>query len=113
MKTIEQLKQQNPIFLNDWKNLNDLENDFQIKIPTSEHVLFASYTYENYSGNAFVLLEKDGDLYEVNGSHCSCYGLEDQWEPQITSMVELEYRLTKGTIGSGEYKNELMNFLGL
>jgi hypothetical protein len=28
----------------------------------------------------------------VNGSHCSCHGLEGQWEPEETSMKALEHR---------------------
>lgn len=50
------------------------------------NILFASYGEDNYSGNAFVLFEKDGKLYEVNGSHCSCYGLEGQFEPEETTL---------------------------
>jgi hypothetical protein len=32
-----------------------------------------------------VIFEKDGKLWEVNGSHCSCYGLEGQWQPEETT----------------------------
>lgn len=62
-------------------------------------VLFAVYKSESYSGYAFVLFEKDGVLYEVNGSHCSCYGLEGQWMPEETTLEALEHRLNKGTLG--------------
>jgi hypothetical protein len=48
-------------------------------------VLYHSYTYEDYTGDAFTLFrDKDGRLMEANGGHCSCYGLEDQWEPEET-----------------------------
>jgi hypothetical protein len=67
--------------------------------PTDEEVLIAIYTYEDYWGSAFVLFERDGKLYEVNGSHCSCYGLETQWEPEETSWPALRMR-SMGT-GSG------------
>lgn len=46
-------------------------------------ILAASYTYEDYSGSAYVLFRKDGKLWEVNGGHCSCYGLEGQWVPEL------------------------------
>ena len=36
-----------------------------------KHILFASYGTDNYSGDAFVLFEQGGKLYEVNASHCS------------------------------------------
>lgn len=41
-------------------------------------ILYAEYTAEGYEGDAFVLLRKDGKYFEINGSHCSCNGLESQ-----------------------------------
>ena len=55
-------------------------------------VYLAWYDYGSYDGTSLVIFEKDGVLYEVNGSHCSCYGLEDQWEPQKTSWEALGMR---------------------
>lgn len=55
-------------------------------------ILFASYTYVHYTGSAFVLFEKCGTLYEVNGSHCSCCGLEGQWSPEETSWEAIKLR---------------------
>jgi hypothetical protein len=60
-------------------------------------VLLAWYEYEDYSGDAFVLYEKDGKLYEVNGSHCSCDGLEDQWDPEETTWEALAHIYRKGS----------------
>ena len=37
-------------------------------------VLLASYVEGSDCGDAFVLFRKDEKLYEVNASHCSCYG---------------------------------------
>lgn len=62
-------------------------------------VLFAIYATAPYEGDAFVLFRRDGVLYEVNASHCSCYGLEGQWEPEQASAKELHHRLTAGTFG--------------
>lgn len=62
-------------------------------------ILFAWYGNESYDGSAFVLLERDGKLYEVNGGHCSCFGLEDQWDPEETSVAELRHRIEKGYLG--------------
>jgi len=74
-------------------------------------VLFAIYTYANYDGDAFVLFARDGQLFEVNGSHCSCYGLEGQWEPEETTVEAIRHRMTEGTLGSGNdwpaFKDEL------
>lgn len=56
--------------------------------------------------SAYFLLwdHKTGKYYEVFGSHCSCYGFEDQWEPEETT---LEY-LTSDHFGfcTGGYDDE-------
>ena len=48
--------------------------------PKEDSILFASYGGGSYDGDALVLFEQDGKLFEVHGSHCSCYGLEGQWQ---------------------------------
>jgi hypothetical protein len=100
-------------FLNDWakENRGDqtgqqaIKDDFEI---TNEDlrgakILLASYSYECYSGDAFVLFERDGKLWEVNGGHCSCYELEGQWEPEETTIEVLRHRLTEGELGKDSY----------
>jgi hypothetical protein len=59
-------------------------------------ILFAGYVYESYEGDAFVLFRRDGKFYEVHGGHCSCYGLEGQWEPEEITAAALLDRLEKG-----------------
>lgn len=123
MKTLSEILKQKPIFLHDWKDKNDLIEDFEIKNKETRNlenlnILFASYNYENYSGEAWVLFEQNGKLYEVNGSHCSCYGLEGQWNPEETTLEELKYRLVKGTFGEDDwsynnFRKELLVFLGI
>lgn len=56
-------------------------------------ILYAIYNLDSYDGWAFVLFLKDGKLYEVNISHCSCYGLEDQWEPEETTVLSVRSRI--------------------
>lgn len=60
-------------------------------------VLFAYYSYEDYSGSSLVIFSKDGKLYEVNGSHCSCYGLEGQWNPEETTFDFIEMRFIENS----------------
>lgn len=62
--------------------------------PEDSKILFAFYMDENYSGDAKVIFEKCGQLYEVEGSHCSCYGLEGQWKPGVTTWAALKLRLS-------------------
>lgn len=107
------------IFMGNWKfnGIARLKNDFQIYNGELKDVeiILAYYSYEDYEGQAFVLFRKEGKLYEVNGSHCSCYGLEDQWTPEEVLIPELEHRLTKGKFGFGyghdEYPNKFNNEL--
>lgn len=137
MKSIQQLKEQEPVFLNNWKEGTKMdiiksfydyiygsEEEVQEKLNSltdkhiGENILFASYGTDNYLGDAFVLFEKDGKLFEVNGSHCSCYELEEQWNPQETSVEAIKFRLEKGNLGTDDYSgnvfsSELKTFLGL
>ena len=114
-------------YLNDWKNtcIDGMKRDFNIDDSYLEgvEILLASYTYQNYEGNAFVLFLKNVQLYEVNGSHCSCYGLEaknydgeeneiSQWEPEVSSVESLLKRLNEGKLGINDYdENSFANEL--
>lgn len=118
MKDLKTLLEQTPVFLNDWSGVDSLVRDFEDEGVKNYNVLFASYSYANYSGDAFVLLEKDGELYEVNGGHCSCYGLEGQFSPEKTDLKAIQYRLENGSMGSddwcgNQYGSELKEFLGI
>jgi hypothetical protein len=73
--------------------------------------LFGSYTYESYSGDAFMLFKKDEKIFEVSGGHCSCYGLEGQWKPEETTLETISHRLKIGELGKTSYGNEFANEL--
>lgn len=93
-------------YFDDWDTgkLAGLLEDFNITpgdISDGE-ILFASYTYENYSGSALVIFERAGHVYEVHGSHCSCFGLEGQWAAEETSWAALNARY--GENGSDSYR---------
>lgn len=92
-----------PVFLEDFDSAEDVFANFRVaeEQQAGVEILFAYYSYENYSGDAFVLFRTaDGALWEVNGGHCSCYGLEGQWEPELTSVSELRHRMDQGRQGS-------------
>jgi len=55
-------------------------------------ILYAEYDNGNYEGSAWILFKKEGNLYEVNGDHCSCNGLEGQWEPTFTTVKAILMR---------------------
>jgi hypothetical protein len=126
MRTIEEIKLQEPVFLNGFSDADSVFSNFDgerwdwdsdKKVDREGvNILFASYGSANYEGSAWVMYEKDGELYEVNGSHCSCYGLEDQWSPEEVLLAEVENRLINGTMGEDEwsgnnFKKELCEFL--
>lgn len=92
------------MYLNNWDSEEEMKKDFEITAADLEgaEVLLASYGTPSYEGYAFVLFERAGKLYEVNGSHCSCYGLEGQWIPEETRKEALLERMDKGTLGNGE-----------
>lgn len=131
MKTLKEIIKQKPVYLHDWSEKIDVIYDFEdlqlaeperqekvVKSYDNINILFASYSYENYSGDAYVLFEKNGKLFEVFGSHCSCYGLEGQFDPEEVSLEELNIRLLNGEFGvdsysGNEFAEELKEFLGV
>jgi hypothetical protein len=65
-------------------------------VPLSERdsieIIYAAYDISGYEGDAHVIFIKEGKLYEVNGSHCSCNGLDNSWIPEETSIKALLFR---------------------
>lgn len=89
------------MFYNDFNDVSDVISNYGGNSSTDldgAHVIHADYTYEDYSGSSYVLYYKDGKYYEVHGSHCSCFGLEDQWEPEEVTIVELMAMADRGTV---------------
>lgn len=88
------------MYFNDWEGtgIEGMMNDFQVSKEELENanILVATYSFAHYEGDAFVLFEEDGLLYEVNGGHCSCYGLENQWQPEETSPEAIKIRIESG-----------------
>ena len=104
------MSETNRVFFGEWSNFDGMWGDFgeytdAAPLPPAIDVLWASYEYEDYSGSAWVILEDGGKLYEVHGSHCSCNGLEGQWDPEATSW-EFVAKELKGHIGRGYSSSE-------
>lgn len=108
-------------FLNDWASHSHYSGKVgkalictNFEIPESSlddaTLLYASYTQEDYSGNALVVFERDGKPFLVSGGHCSCYGLEGQWEPEETNTEVLQKMLDGGgsyySLGASDYEEE-------
>jgi hypothetical protein len=89
-------------------NVEDICREFQTDADELKgaKVYAAMYRYEDYSGSAMVLFEKDGKLFSVHGGHCSCYGLEGQWKPEEETWANILHWLDKGTMYN-EFSDEL------
>lgn len=106
------------IYLGDFECKEDVQNNFRCGSLDNCHILLASYSRFDYEGLAFVLFVENGKLYEVNGGHCSCYGLEDQWDPEETMLAALKHRIEKGNLnnqleGYGQEVLDAITKLGL
>jgi hypothetical protein len=111
------------MYLGIFKNKQDIFQEFSYSYNSVDecfedqdniNVLLASYDIDGYEGYAFVLFEHNGQLYEVHGSHCSCHGLEGQWDPEETSEEALRHRLDNGNLGSyyqGDFASNLREVL--
>lgn len=75
------------IFAGDFKNIRDVESEFELPTGMLENItiIYAVYNQPQYEGYAEVYFKDNltGLYYEVHGSHCSCYGLENQWSPEL------------------------------
>lgn len=82
------------MFISGFSNTDDIINKYGAPDDAlaGATIHIAWYEYGSYDGSSLVIFEKDGTLYEVNGSHCSCYGLEGQWKPEETSWEALQMR---------------------
>ncbi len=95
------------VFLGNWEDEEDVKREFALDDELNgAFILLAHYEIDGYEGSAFVLFERDGKIYEVNGSHCSCNGLEDQWGPEETSVDALTHRVKNGRLGWGYYDTD-------
>ena len=94
--TIKELKQRKELFLDlfaDGKSV--IADEFHISLEQLEnkHFVYSYYSYESYSGDAYLLFIENDKLYEVDAGHCSCYGLEGQFNPEEVVIEVLYDRL--------------------
>ena len=78
-------------YFGEFDSLESIKKEFSLSDAELEGVdiIYANYDCPPYEGHAQVIFHKNGLFYEVNGNHCSCYGLEGQWEPKETSLQAL------------------------
>jgi hypothetical protein len=96
-----------------WSNENDVAKDFADNSVLDFNIFIAAYYQGSYEGSAYVLAGKDGILYEVEASHCSCYGLEESWKPTVVTVEYLKNRLEKGRFDGDEITNLVRQFVDM
>lgn len=118
------------VYIGLWSCFEDVVRDFHPDLygegASSFHdtmstvdIIFAYYTDEDYTGEAWVLFydRADGRHCEVSGSHCSCYGLEGQWTPEVCLYDVLMHRMDEGNLGrdydgSNKFAEQLQDAIG-
>jgi len=97
LQKFEQIRlSKTPIFKGYFNNAKDVFEQFYVsqEAQKSIEIIYADYECESYDGYATVFFfnSNTGKYYETYGSHCSCYGLEDQWSPEEIVFEELVKR---------------------
>lgn len=71
------------VYRENFEDWADVRSNFSLPDDEPEpERIFAVYDCPPYEGYATVVFERGGKWYLATGSHCSCYGLEGQWEPE-------------------------------
>ncbi len=85
----------------DYTKRHFVKRDVPADFPTPREVVFAAYDNDN-EGSAIVIYRRKRKLYEVNASHCSCYGLSEpgSWRVEQTSVAALKIRRLSSLHGS-------------
>ena len=102
------------VYMGEFSSWDDVKEEFQIDLPEPD-IVFAMYEVPGYDGYAEVFFKSYGVWKYVSGSHCSCYGLEGQWEEEdFEPAVYLEaIRQGKNTnpLGDDYANKEFKKFL--
>lgn len=80
----------------------------QPDIPEDIDIIVSATTYEDYQGIGLTVYCHEGVCYEVNSSHCSCFGHEGQWEPEEIKVGELLSR--KNYVSHGTWNRETKSY---
>jgi hypothetical protein len=86
-------------YIGEFASWDDVRSNYGDDCPTEEpRFVFAQYETPAYEGYSTVITSTGADdFFIVEGSHCSCFGLEGQWEPtrhdsaDLRKMMEASY----------------------
>lgn len=98
--TKEALLAAEPKFLDLFGSAEQVATEFHMSEVEQQRytILYASYEYACYSGDAIVFGYDtvDDTFFQVSGGHCSCYGLEGQWSPEPLTVEEIAEFVRRG-----------------
>jgi len=93
----------------------DVFTEYHVKDRDNFTILYAWYENEDYNGHSYVFGydKKEDKFFEVEAWHCSCYGLEEGWDPEYFESVELltVYMQRCKALASGDGQNLFINYL--
>lgn len=113
----------NRLYLNDLKDMleNDVKNYLVEAYKADENevdkydILIGCEQEWAYEGYSWYLLRNkiSNELFEVNGAHCSCYGYEGQFEPQLITVEYLKSTHFNSVVFSNHPDNKIkvLNFI--
>ena len=79
-----------------FSNWADVCSRFDVEVPEPDEVLLAEYDIDGYEGSALVIYRNGDNFYYNSGGHCSCYGLEGQWDPEEYSSEQFVAAYRRG-----------------
>jgi hypothetical protein len=83
------------VYVGEFCNDKDICDAFGIP-SIGGYVVFAGYECPGHEGYADIIFVREGKFYHVQGSHCSCYGLENQWLPEEMPLLALRHIVETG-----------------
>ncbi len=83
------------MFIDGFDGIEGLKEEYDIDDSdlVDVDILYAAYETGYYCGSSIVLFKKDEKLFIVEAGHCSCYGLEGQWDPVETNEQALKMEI--------------------
>lgn len=86
-----------------------IDEDFETSgLDPLDEVIVAYMSVGAYGcdSDALIIYRREGRLYEVNGSHCSCYGFEGQWDPELIGTLEEVVSRADWLLAGGGYDSD-------
>lgn len=78
------------LYFGEFETRDDVLSEFGLGADFTGTILAAGYETGSYDGQAFVIFVDKGQLWINEASHCSCYGLEECWDPTSMPVEAIE-----------------------